>query len=112
MVYPLAPRLNEVGKLMVPPMKLVTTPGGGTQAGPAVPCGVTPGPYVPLKVETLFMAVAGDPGGSFRIHKPEGRSPSTRLMKSAPAGGPLTVTEFVVIPGPRFTVVLPCTQWV
>ena len=24
----------------------------------------------------------------------------------------LTVTEFTVIPAPRFTVVLPCTQWV
>ena len=52
-----------------------------------MPCGVTPGPYVPLKPLTLLsMAVVVAPGTSFKIQKPLGLSPSTWLMKSARAG--------------------------
>ena len=78
-----------------------------------MPRGVTATPYVPLKtLPLLSMAVVGDPGTSFRIQKPLGLLPSTWLMNPTPAGWLLTVTEFTVIPAPRFTVVMPCTQLV
>ena len=76
-----------------------------------MPCAATPDPSVPWKALTLLsMAVAGGPGASFKIQKPLGLSASTRLMK--PDDWLPTVTEFTVIPAPRFTVVLPCTQLV